>query len=150
MFVLPGDTTPLSAKTSLGKKGCWWDPAAGGKWLCSSTLTPHHFPWGTKSSFFFLLQNAGFQLCLLGCGCAGSWANIPGEKLSCHLGAGNGAGLFSWDFFDVSSNPVTLGWGTGGHWDREQGDTDGGQWDPGMENKGTLGWGTGGHWNGEE
>lgn len=51
MFVLPGDTTPLSAKTFLGKV-FGGDCAAWGKWLCCSPLSTHMTSlWKPKALF---------------------------------------------------------------------------------------------------
>lgn len=153
MFVLPGDTTPLSAKTFLGKAGgAILQPGGSGFAVPLSALT-HHTPSPGEPKALFLLQNAGFQLWLLSCGCAGSWANIPGVELSHHPGAVEGAGLCvplpphgnllehhqtHWSWMGKSG---TLGWGTVGHWNGEQ-------WDTGMGSSGILKWATVGHWDG--
>lgn len=125
MFVLPGDTTPLSAKTFLGKAGGGiLQPGGSGFAVPLSALT-HHTTSPGEPKTLFLLQNVGFQLWLLAHGCAGSWANIPGVELSCHLGAVNGAGLSVplpplWKVIGVSSKSLILEWGTVGPWDGEQ------------------------------
>lgn len=93
MFVLPGDTTPLSAKTCLGKGGGGMLQLGEVALLFHSQHSPTtQLPLGNQR-LFFCCKILDFSSGSLAMGVLD-----PGPiflvKLSHHLGAGNGAGLF--------------------------------------------------------